>query len=171
MTEKRFSLFGRNRIIVPAQYGTIERRTVFDDGTIQTSTEKVVLRQPVDLPKAIYENLVYETRSERILIEASKTGIVDGEKVLIPAKYKTVTKQVISRVNRLPPATAVKMIKFFSKRSVRHELIQELKDDYQEEQLFEFGVFWANTWYWKEVIVLLGGALLKSPFQRFIPKE
>ncbi len=170
MAKKKFKLFSRNRIIIPAQYGTIERRVVYDDGTIETSTEQVVLRQAVDMPKGLADALVYETRSERILIEKAKDAIVDGQKVLISAKYKTVTKQVIKKVNRLPPQTGVKLIKFFAKRSVRHEIIQELKDDYQEEQLFEFGIFGANLWYWKEVIVLLGGALLSSPFQRFIPK-
>jgi len=171
MAKKKFKLFGRNRIIIPAQYGTIERRVVYDDGTVETSTEQVVLRQAVDTHRGIADALVYETRSERVLVEKAKERMVEGERVLLPAKYKTITKQVVKKVDKLPPRTAVKLIKFFSARSVRHEIIQELKDDYQEEQLFEFGIFGANLWYWKEVVVLLGGGLLRSPFQRFIPKE
>ena len=156
--------FRRKRIVLPAEYGTIERRERIGDDDYEVTTELVLLRQPVDMPADIYKHLEYETVSERVLIEPSREFTRDGERYLVPAKYKTITKQQIKRVNKLPPTAAVKLIKFFSRRDVREKIINELEADYQEEQLLEFGTKLANIWYWKEVLALLVKGLIRSPF-------
>ena len=142
--------------IIPAQYGTIERRTLISpekDGQAaiyQTSVETIVLRQPHDMSLGDVE---WETRSERILIEPAREVLLEdtGQKVLIPAKYKTITKQVAVKIHQRPPQNAIKLIYFFVPPEVRDVIVGDIQEHYnaQREVLGERG---AKLWVWKESI-------------------
>ena len=154
------------RFVHPAEYGTIERQIRIANGELETSTQHVVLREAIDLPFGLQNYVRYKAVSERVLVQESKETILeDGTSVLIPAQYKTVTKRVQDGFTLESPSQASSLVRFFSKRDVRHKILEELRSDYQEEQLFHFGITGANIWYWKEVTLLLTGALLRSPFK------
>ena len=91
-------MFKPKKIVIPAQYGTIERRTEIGPDRYMTSTEQLVLRQAesVEVGGLRRKKAIYETRSERILVYPARIFEDEEGKKLIPAKYKTVTRQVIS---------------------------------------------------------------------------
>lgn len=91
-------MFWRKEVVsIPEKYGTIERRTEIAPDEFEISTERVLLRQAEDIEVGGFRRKrpIYETRSERILIQPASI-IEKGEGVtVISAKYKTVTKQVV----------------------------------------------------------------------------
>ena len=151
------------RVEVPAQYGTITRRNIQPDGTYVSSEERVLLREAgIEYRGGRLKNL-YETRSERHLIEKSREENINGEQVLIPAKYKTVTKQVIVRSEFLPPDRAVKVVTFLCRRDVRKDFLKTLNAEFSEDQVPHFGLLGGDIWYWKEVLAFLFKRSLTSP--------
>ena len=163
------------RIEVPAQYGTIEVRRKNEDGTITTSTEQVTLREAGIEYRGGRLEYLYETRAERVLIEPSKQEVRDGEQVLIPAKYKTVTKQVVVKSEFKPPKHAVKLITFFIRRDVRKDFLAKLNSEFSEDQVPNFGLFGGDVWYWKEVLAFMTKRTISSPFSAvlkdLVPKK
>lgn len=96
-------MFRPKKTIIPARYGTIERRTQFKNKDaskpdwLQTSTEQVVLREAEIIETGgLYRRVpIYEIRSERKFINSYT--IVDettGEEYVKDGYFKTITKQV-----------------------------------------------------------------------------
>ena len=80
------------------------------------------------------------------------------------------TKQVIVGMESQPPISAVKTIKFLFRRDVRNLVLAELQSDYSEEQIPEFGLFGADIWYWKEVILLVLSNVVRSDLGKALGK-
>lgn len=158
------------KIKIPAQYGTIERKTLLDDGSYHIEEERVLLRPESEEYENIKHKFKYRTVSERILVPERKFKRQDGTYQTFPQSYKTVTKTLVAGVETMPPSTAIKTIKFLVKRDVRNIVLKELNADYSEEQVKEFGPFGADVWYWKEVILLILTRTVKSDFGNALGK-
>ena len=151
------------RFKIPAEYGTVEKRVTDSNGNIVFETERVLLREAVDLPFGLQNYIRYKTVSERVLVQqAREIEGAEGEPLLVPSQYRTITKQVQDGFNVSPPKKATSLFRFFAKRDVRQRILDELRSDYQEEQLFHFGISGANLWYWKEVLFILATNLVRS---------
>ena len=50
---------------IPAEYGTIERRTQLDDGSYHISTEKVLLRQESEEYANLRTKMIYMRRDQK----------------------------------------------------------------------------------------------------------
>ena len=158
------------KVKIPAQYGTIERHIELDDGSIHTTSEKILLRQEGEEYLNLRTRMKYETRSERIHVPEKKLQRLDGTFQTFPETYKTVTRQVVVGIESLPPLTAVRTIKFLVRRDIRNIVLTELQSDYSDEQIPEFGLFGADVWYWKEVILLILTNAVKSDLGKALGK-
>ena len=158
------------KVKIPAQYGTIERATELDDGSVHIEKEKVLLRQEGEEYRNISAIMKYETRSERVTVPERKLRRKDGTFQIFPSSYKTVTKQVITGIDAQPPLSAVKTIKFLVKRDIRKTVLHELHSDYSEEQVLSFGLLGADIWYWKEVILLVLTNVVRSDLGKALGK-
>jgi hypothetical protein len=143
------------KVSIPAQYGLVEKKIKLDDGSEVITKEAVLLRPEGDEYQYATTQLEYEIRSERVLVPERNFKRRDGSTQTFPSSYKTVTKQVVVGVKAQPPIAAINTIRFLVKRDVRKVALAELQSDYSEEQLPTFGLFGADVWYWKEVILLV----------------
>lgn len=177
-------MFWRKKVVsLPEQYGTIERGTKIGPDEYTISTERVLLRQAEDIEVGGLRRKrpVYETRSERVLIEPAKIFLDDASQKLIPAKYKTVTKQVVCgyryeygldhhfkvSLNRFFNAETAEetlkvsflgVLRFFLPTEFCEPLIGDILEEYsQKTQYFKRLTI---LWLLKEVIFTLSNVLL-----------
>jgi len=97
-------MFKKDKILLPAQYGTIERRREISPATennpacYETSIKQVLLRQAQEIERGIFFHKIpiYETQSEKIYLSDLVSINPDtGQYVVGQVKYKTVTKRVV----------------------------------------------------------------------------
>jgi len=140
--------------MVPRELGAIEKRVMITpekDGKpaqYQTSIKTIVLREAYD---PTVGDIEWEVRSERLLISPAREDVhpQTGERILIPAQYKTVQKRVISRIHKRPPQSAIRLIHFLIPQEIRDALLGDIQEQYNN-QIDVLGEKGAKYWVWKE---------------------